>query len=189
MSQVTIRKQSYGGKDMENNGHGVSAFENEQVVRAAVVSVKHKKILDVGAGAGYYGRILSDLHAKIDAVEIWPESVEHLKQSGWYSWVAELDIRDYKYEDGIYDIVIFGDILEHLSLEDALAVFNYAIEHAHTVIVSIPNSNYPQEALYGNDHERHLIEDPVIELIPLLQYPVEVHEFKATNTYIYSRVV
>lgn len=171
---------------MENNGHGVSAFENGLVVQGFVRANKLKKILDVGAGSGYYGRILKGL-AILDAVEIWPESVEYLQSTDWYSWVVELDIRAYAYEDGVYDMVIFGDVLEHLSLDDAQRVFNYALAHSHYVLVSIPNSNYPQEALYGNEHERHLIENPVIELIPLLPKYLEAHLFHATNTYIYER--
>lgn len=187
MNPATIKRLNYGENDMENNGHGVSAFENEKLIRDLALGVRPKKILDVGAGSGYYGRILANQRIKMDAVEIWPASVEYLKQSGWYNWVAEMDIRDYKYDDGIYDIVIFGDVLEHLSLEDAVAVFEYAQTHSALVVISIPNSNYPQESLYGNDHERHLIEDPVTDLIPLLKGVPDVYCYEATNTYIFTR--
>lgn len=185
MNQGTIRKQSYGGKDMENNGQGVSAFENEKFVKDFVAVNKFKKILDVGAGSGYYGRILKNSTAVLDAAEIWEPSVKYLLTTGWYNWITSLDIREYEYELGVYDLVIFGDVLEHLSIEDAIRVFIYAHSHAKYVLVSIPNSLYPQEALYGNDHERHLIEDPVADLIPLLPEAFITHEFDTTNTYIW----
>lgn len=171
---------------MDDDAHGVSAFENERFVKDWVATIKPKKILDVGAGSGYYGRILKNSGVRIDADEIWPASADYLRKSGWYSWVTELNILDYEYEKGTYDLVIFGDILEHLSLEDAQKVFRYAFMHANHVLVSIPNSNYPQEALYGNEHERHLIEDPATELIPLLPGIPIVMEYEMTNTYVWS---
>lgn len=170
---------------MENNGKGVSAFENEQFVKDFVAQHKFKKILDVGAGSGYYGRILKSSGAKIDADEVWKESADYLRETGWYSWITELDIRDYKYEKSVYDLVIFGDVLEHLSLEDAIETFKYALCNAEYVLVSIPNSNYPQEALYGNEHERHLIEDPVKDLLPHLPETHFVQEYETTNTYVW----
>lgn len=170
---------------MENNGKGVSAFENEEFVQEFVGAHNFKKILDVGAGSGYYGRILKQSGVKIDAAEIWHESAEYLRQTGWYSWVTELDIREYHYEEKTYDLVIFGDVLEHLPLRDAINVFTYAITHSEYVLVSIPNSNYPQEALYGNEHERHLIEDPAKDLIPLLPETHFIQEYETTNTYVW----
>ena len=46
------------------------------------------------------------------------------------------DIVDFLY--GNYDLIIFGDIVEHLTVEDAQKVIKYAIEHSKTIVVAVP---------------------------------------------------
>lgn len=76
------------------------------------------KILDVGAGGGTYYKLLGPQY-NWTAVEIWKESAEYIKQ--FYNTVYQIDIRDFQYQED-YDLIIFGDILEHLSVEDAKKV-------------------------------------------------------------------
>lgn len=55
------------------------------------------------------------------------------------------------------DVVILGDVLEHMTREDALAVWDKARRAARmAVFASVPLGDFPQGAEYGNNYERHL---------------------------------
>ena len=51
-----------------------------------------------------------------------------------------------------------GDVLEHLSIENAQKVINYAKEHSNFILVAIP---YCQAQVFteGNTYETHLQSD------------------------------
>ena len=117
---------------------------------------KNANILDVGPGACTYGDKLKDMGFHfVDAVEIDLQYYRKYKQQEHYSHVYLGDVRVWqpiKY----YDLVIFGDILEHLSVADAQAVLlKY---NTSTCLVSIPWC-YKQGALGGHDSEIHLQDD------------------------------
>lgn len=54
-----------------------------------------------------------------------------------------------------YDLVIFGDVLEHFTPERARAVFQRATEIGRHVLL---DPEWPQDEQYGNPFERHLSE-------------------------------
>lgn len=109
-------------------------------------------LLDVGAGGGTYGYYLGAGY-NMEAVELWPDSINVLKGMVQYTMVHEVDIRDFEYEHE-YDLIIFGDVLEHLSVEDAQKVLAEAEKHAKHILIGIPYM-LPQEAIYGNEAEIH----------------------------------
>ena len=119
-------------------------------------------ILDVGAGSGTYYDLLGDYFDKMDAVEVFTPNIEnyHLKEK--YRQVFNVDIRDFKYED--YDIIIFGDIIEHLEVEEAKKVLKYAYERCRQMIVAVPY-NYKQGIEYGNIYEIHKQDDLTPEIM------------------------
>ena len=109
------------------------------------------KICDMGAGCGtYYDLLGSDYDWT--AVEIWHNSAEALKSK--YNHVYEMDICDFNYPED-YDLIIFGDVLEHLSAEKAMKCVEDAKQHTHAILIAIPY-NYPQGPLYGNKAEEHI---------------------------------
>lgn len=113
-------------------------------------------ILDVGAGGGTYGYYLG-VGYNLEAVELWPESIAALKSMCAYIKVYETDIRNFEYPHN-YDLIIFGDVLEHLNVEDAQNVLKEAEKHSKHVLIAVPYM-YPQEAIYGNEAEEHLQPD------------------------------
>lgn len=141
-------------------------------------------VLDVGPGEGTYHRMLSHLVGRMDAVEIWEPNLADYELVERYDHVTLGDIRHYRYSKP-YGLVIFGDVLEHLSVQDALAVFERARANARYVLVSVPIVHFPQGAIEGNHAETHLIEDPDTELIPLLGNPIAIHRYRITGTFIY----
>lgn len=116
------------------------------------------EILDVGAGDGKWRRLLKD-YSNMDAVEAFYPNVWHI--NGLYRNIIVDDICNVKYEH--YDLVIFGDVIEHLYVEKAQKVLEYAKNHSRDVIVAVPFL-YEQHAIYGNPFEIHVQPDLTREL-------------------------
>ena len=74
-------------------------------------------ILDMGAFDGNWHYNLPE-YKNIDAVEIYRPSYQKLKELGIYRNVYLADARTFEYD--WYDLVIFGDIVEHMWADDAL---------------------------------------------------------------------
>lgn len=166
-----------------------SIRENNNDVRAFVAT--HPEIqtaLDVGPGEGTYHTLLGDLIPAMDAIEIWEKNIEEFKLRDRYRTVWHNDIRKWndKLYTGDFDLIIFGDVLEHMEVDEAVAVFNKALEHSKWVLVSVPIVHFPQDAIDGNKHEAHKIEDPLDDLLPVLPKPRYGWGYQYTGTFIYS---
>ena len=109
------------------------------------------KILDMGPGKGTYYDLLGPTYYW-SCVEIWHPAVEALQ--GKYRYIYEMDIRDFVYVD-YYDLVIFGDVLEHMSIEDAQKCIAAAKENSDSILIAFPY-DLEQGAIYGNEAERHI---------------------------------
>lgn len=109
-------------------------------------------ILDVGACDGKWRVLLWD-YDNIDAVEVFKPNADNLRG---YRQVFNADVSELEY--GYYDLIIFGDVLEHMTVENAQKSLKYAEEHSKCVIVGVP-FKYAQGAIYGNPYERHIQDD------------------------------
>lgn len=114
-------------------------------------------VLDVGAGDGKWKGLLPEF-PNMDAVEIYEPNAKKLEG---YRKVYTADIRGFEYES--YDLIIFGDVIEHLSVEDAQAVLEYAKPRCRDMVVAVPFL-YPQGEMYGNPNEVHIQDDLTAEL-------------------------
>ena len=92
----------------------------------------------------------------MDAVEIFEPNVRNHKLAEKYDNVFVGDIKDYKYD--WYDLIIFGDVIEHMTVEDAQQVLRYAWTRCRDMIVAVPWL-YKQDAIYGNKWEIHIQDD------------------------------
>lgn len=119
---------------------------------------KDASILDVGACDGKWRRFLLDF-PNMDAVEIYAPRIWPLQ--GLYQNVFAGDIYDLKYD--WYDLVIFGDVIEHMTVERAKAVLDYAKEHCRDMIVAVPFL-YEQDEIGGNPWEKHVQDDLTREI-------------------------
>lgn len=122
--------------------------------------------LDVGACNGIWHELLGD-HLIMDAVEVFEPNIENHRLREKYRRVFSSDIRGLRYPH--YDLIIFGDIIEHLTVWDAQDVLEFAKLRAEEIIVAVPFL-YPQGAIYGNRYERHLQPD-LTNRIFLERYP------------------
>jgi SAM-dependent methyltransferase len=95
------------------------------------------RILDVGPGRGIYSSMLKERgYAHLDAVEIYLPYIEMFELKKNYNEVFHCDIVNFEYL--YYDIVIMGDVIEHLHIEKAQSVIKYAQAHSNLIIVAVP---------------------------------------------------
>ena len=134
-------------------------------------------ILDVGACDGLWRQLLPEF-PNMYAVEIFGHNYERLKG---YRAKYLADIRDVDYH--WYDLIIFGDVIEHLSVKDAQSVLNYAWGRCLDMIIAVPFL-YPQGELYGNPHEIHIQDDLTPEIFEQ-RYPDYEVLFDTGSNYCY----
>lgn len=125
-------------------------------------------ILDVGAGQGTYYNLLHDYYKYIDAVEVFKPNIEKWELEKIYREVYNINIKDFKYSP--YDIVIFGDVIEHLTVKEAQKVLKYAYNNCQEMIVAVPYM-CPQGIEENNKYEIHKQDDLTNELV-LKRYPM-----------------
>ena len=113
---------------------------------------KKIKVLDVGAGNGLYGSMLRDIAERIDAVEAHAPYIESFNLEKIYDNVYNVDICDFELPVK-YDLIIFGDVLEHIEADRAIALLN-RLKDIEQIIIAVPYQ-YEQGALYGNPYEVH----------------------------------
>ena len=111
-------------------------------------------ILDVGACDGNWRRLLPE-YPNMDAIEAWPPNFYALRRDGYRDLFLD-DIRRFKFE--YYDLVILGDVIEHLTVEEAQMVLAYAAPRCRDMIVAVPFL-FKQGDKDGNPFEVHLQDD------------------------------
>lgn len=112
-------------------------------------------VLDVGPGAGKWGKFLKRPNRNIEAVEIHAPYVTTYNLKEIYNVVYVQDICTFWCTYAQYDLVILGDILEHLSVESSKKLLSFFEEKNIPVLVLVPY-NYAQGESHGNPYERHL---------------------------------
>lgn len=130
------------------------------------------RILDVGAGQGKYRELLPT-YPNVDACEVWEPYVDENDLRSQYRDVHVCDVYDLVrsdwWDNRHYDLVIMGDVLEHLIRGKARYVVHRIIEtHADTVVI-VP-FEYPQDEEDGNVYQRHVQDDLTPELMAT-EYP------------------
>lgn len=119
-------------------------------------------ILDVGCGEGTYPKLLGSRlpGARWTGVEAWEPYVDRFELRQLYDQVIVSDARTVEYGRlGPVDLAIFGDVLEHMTKEDAVSLIHRVLGLAKMVVISIPVVHYPQEPEDGNPYERHVKDD------------------------------
>lgn len=119
-------------------------------------------IVDVGCGEGTYRTLLGPLlpGARWTGVEVWEPYAARFDLPSLYDQLILSDARTVEYGRlGPLDLAVFGDMLEHMPKEDAVALVHRVLELAKMVVVSIPVVEYPQDPENDNPYERHVKDD------------------------------
>lgn len=134
-----------------------SARENDEFVRNWVLENNVREVLDMGAGKGTYSDLLIDIVDHIDGVEVWAPYITEFELEKKYDYVYHEDIRTFTPVNQ-YDLVIFGDVLEHMTEEESVAVWSKMHDYAWAGLISVPIIHYPQGAEFNNPFEVHVQE-------------------------------
>ena len=149
---------------------GTSNWQNIPFCIETLMKIAPMRALDVGVGFGrwgmivrefcdvWYGRVLcSDWQVHIEGVEGFASSIDKYH----HSFYNKIHIGDFRAVirtlNRHWDVVIFGDVLEHFEKVEAIDLLNWALANSDYVLVNIPlGTDWPQEDVYQNPFERHL---------------------------------
>ena len=135
--------------------------------------LRPKSILDVGVGFGKWGHLFREytdiLESEHDPArykrENWQVRIDGIE--GFPDYLTEMhrfiynDIHIGNATEVIgrlpkYDVVFLGDVIEHFTPEDGKQFLREAMDHANqAVLISTPKYETEQDALCGNELERH----------------------------------
>lgn len=118
-------------------------------------------VLDIGCGSGTYSVMLREAgcRAYLIGIEVWGPYVDQFALKRRYNTLMLADVREVDPLPEV-DVVILGDVLEHMSTEDAVKVWDRARAAAKkAVYLSIPIVHYPQGPEEGNPFEAHVVDD------------------------------
>ena len=177
---------------------GVSPDEGKPIIIKYILENirKDARILDVGFGSGVYGKLLRALYYQnIDGIDVYGKNTEELGLDKIYDniFIENILYFDFDY----YDLIIMGDVLEHLELESAKKLLQGFIDgkKCSSLIVSIPYE-YEQDELYGNTHEKHLQSEVTAEYmeehypyLKLIDSSIMAHSDSILAVYIWNRDV
>lgn len=159
--------------------------DNKPWAEELMMLLQPETVLDVGPGAGAYGQIAQRIPSvkAIEAVEVWEYYIAEYSLNTIYSKIHIGDVRDHN--NFKYDLVIFGDVLEHMSRADALRVYTAALKQAKNVLFSIPIIHVPQGPYAGNPYEEHVEDDwkheEILEFFPGIK---EFRQYRVTGMYL-----
>jgi hypothetical protein len=165
---------------------GFSDPANKPWTQEKIFELNPTTVLDVGAGQGVYlDLIRQGLGASVivNAVEVWQPYIDQFNLENRYDKLFAMDVRDLT--NFKYDLVILGDVLEHMSEESAVELWDKISQQAKYAIISIPIIHYHQDAINGNPYEIHVEEDWNSErVLNTFHGIVEHKEFPVTGVFI-----
>lgn len=144
----------------------VSEITTIPPILAEVVTLNPPAILELGIGFGKYGVLCREV---LDAVHgrCSPRSWKHkifgvegfadYENPCWsvYNEVAIADFTKHYHKIKNWPLVLMVDSLEHVEKVEARAILHHLVTNNRHIIVSVPVGERPQDAVFGNEYERH----------------------------------
>ena len=134
--------------------------EGKDVVRGWLEQIPRSRfVLDVGPGSGTYGKMVREVlePTQLMAIEVWAPWVERFHLDEIYDEVTIADIK-FVHPDrrSNFDLVIIGDVIEHMQKHEAELILHQLIRDNRMVIISFPVLHLEQNAYEGNTFETHV---------------------------------
>lgn len=136
--------------------HSANTFDS--ILQEHVVSLKPASILDIGAGSGKNGKLIREAGYtnNLDCLEPTHSYVTDYNLNSIYNTVYPYSITQfvdtvYKFN---YDLVVCGDVLEHLFRSQVIDYIDYFLYKCKWMIIIWPN-NMPQDDYGNNPYEIH----------------------------------
>ncbi|MFM9590709.1 class I SAM-dependent methyltransferase [Streptomyces scabiei] len=136
-----------------------SDAEGKDAALAWYERIEPATVIDIGAGSGTYAhavRVRSPHKGRWTAVEAWEPYLGRFGLHSLYDGVVVADARQLTAPFFRADLVIAGDVLEHMPRADAVRLLDKIRTHAAHLIVSVPVLHLDQGAVYGNPYETHV---------------------------------
>lgn len=147
---------------------GTSDFHHIPGVLQVIQRLAPARMLDVGVGSGRWGVLCREVlelderrvarahwRTRLDGIEIF----EGYRNPLWdyaYDQVHVGDAAAVLGQLGRYDLILCGDLIEHLDKTAGRRLLDQLLDHGDLVLLTSPRGPYPQGAICGNEHERHL---------------------------------
>ena len=133
--------------------HSTNIFKQEIVDFVKNKFNKTSTVLDIGAGSGTYADFFRDHFYGMDGVEIFEPYVDQFALREKYKnlFIQDATTFDFNY----YDLIIVGDILEHIEESEGIKFIESIYEKCNDLIIGIP-FNSEQGVYYDNKYEIHL---------------------------------
>ena len=137
----------------------VSHWLPDKTTKKLLESIKVERFLDIGAGAGKYGKMLQDYHPNAEkiAVEIDSSYIEKYSLTSIYDKVLNISAIKLIDEalDETYDLVVIGDCIEHMRKSEGVDLLNFLIYRCKYILIHYPD-RYVQGSVDGHIHEAHI---------------------------------
>lgn len=134
-----------------------SDMQGKDAARTWYEQITPRTVVDVGAGAGTYARLLRGPQTDHwTAIEAWGPYLAQFDLESLYDQIVVADARHLPPTAFDADLTIAGDVIEHMPRADAVALLDAIRAHTTNLIVSIPVLHLDQDAVYGNPFERHV---------------------------------
>jgi hypothetical protein len=148
---------------------GTSNWQQIPFCIEAMLDVCPLRVLDVGIGFGRWGVLVREfceewkgrIHREnwkvwLEGIEAFPKNVEEYHHL-FYNWVHIGDgVEIIGRMTDRWDLIIFGDVLEHWRKDEAQKVLKKSLELSDYVLVNIPiGADWERSSMYGNPYEEH----------------------------------
>ena len=145
-----------------------SKLDLSNIAEGKPIPAPEFKILDIGCGFGKWGFLIrdtfdvmtfqtftkNDWNIDITAIEPFTNCITPIQEQ-IYNRIIKKDFFNCIDDLGQFDLVIFGDVIEHFEKDEGHKVLKKILEHTDNVIVSTPNGFMPQGAWGENELEIH----------------------------------
>lgn len=145
-----------------------SSWKHISTVLEKIYDFSPNSVLDIGMGFGKWGFLLreylevwsdrynkSEWQVKIDGIEVFESYILETHRF-LYDVIFINDVREIIAEVDSYDLIIIGDVLEHLPKQDALFVVQQCVKKAKVILINLPLGVWIQGELFDNPYEKHI---------------------------------
>lgn len=129
-------KKYYDGK---KEVYGINQTRKKKMIQL-LGNLVNKKILDVGCGNGHFGKEFINNGNSVFGVDISEKSVEVAKKYLSDAKCTDIQQDRLPYEDNFFDVIIMGEIIEHLlEPKKALLEIKRVLKNDGFIVITTPN--------------------------------------------------
>jgi len=130
----------------------------DDVIHHILPRLPMRSFLDIGTGDGKYGRMVRGYHptCSTEGIEIEADYVDRFGLRSIYDDLQVMDCMNLLHNpDAEWDLVIVGDVVEHLRKSDGIDLLNFLVYRAKWILVIFPERMI-QNSWEGYKREAHI---------------------------------